>query len=260
VPVLEGWPAYDSKGEWVDRLVDVETGEKVTIDPDNPGDHLAVRLDADFTTVLTATGEPVDPYEIYEDDEEDRPEDAIIRSQVHEALVVQTRWYCDDLAARGWKTPWSTASQGEPTEEEREQKRAERRDVIAANKAWLAAEQVRRDWLKTFCARKAAPKNSAAFVAATITTSPHLLSADRLRGERETYLTVPDTEAMTTAKATMTSLAMCLIAHEVNTHKGSWRHIDRRTVAYLRFIEDQGYALSPVERRACGDHVDTDEL
>lgn len=67
VPVLEGWPAYDSKGEWVDRLVDVETGEKVTIDPDNPGDHLAVRLDADFTTVLTATGEPVDPYEIYED-------------------------------------------------------------------------------------------------------------------------------------------------------------------------------------------------
>ncbi|MBZ4280927.1 hypothetical protein LAM20_23530, partial [Mycobacterium tuberculosis] len=86
------------------------------------------------------------------------------------------------------------------------------------------------------------PKNSAAFVAATITTSPHLLSADRLRGERETYLTVPDTEAMTTAKATMTSLAMCLIAHEVNTHKGSWRHIDRRTVAYLRFIEDQGYA------------------
>ena len=58
----------------------------------------------------------------------------------------------------------------------------------------------------------------------------------------------------------LNGLAMCLIAHEVNTHKGSWRHIDRRTVAYLRFIEDQGYALSPVERRACGDHVDTDEL
>ena len=174
--------------------------------------------------------------------------------------MVQVRWYCDDLAARGWKTPWGPAPQGEPTEDDREQARAQRRDVIAANKAWLAAEQVRRDWLKTFCARKTAPKNSAAFVAATITTSPHLLSADRLRGERETYLTVPAPEAMTTAKATMTSLAMCLIAHEVNTHKGSWRHIDRRTVAYLRFIEDQGYALSPVERRACGDHVDTDEL
>ena len=58
----------------------------------------------------------------------------------------------------------------------------------------------------------------------------------------------------------MTSLALCLIAHEANTHKGSWRHIDPRTAAYLRFIEAQGYGLSPVERRACGETVPTDEL
>lgn len=263
VTVLDGWPAYDFKGEWVDRLVDNATGQDIVIDPDDPddpGEHVAVRLDADFTTVLTATGEPVDPYELFEDDDHERPKDAVTRSQVHEELIVQTRWYCDNLAARGWRNRWSPTPPAEPTEADREQMRAERRDVIAANKAWLAAEQVRRDWLKTFCARKTTPKNSAAFVTATITTSPHLLSADRLRGERENYLKIPSTEGMSTPKATMTSLAMCLIAHEINTHKGSWRHIDPRTVAYLRFIEDQGYALSPVERRACGEHVDTEQL
>lgn len=104
--------------------------------------------------MLTATGEPIDPYEIFEDDDEDRPADSITRSQVHDDLVVQTRRYCDNLAARGWKGRWSATPPAEPTETEREQMRAERRDVIAANKAWLAAEQVRSDWLKTFCARK----------------------------------------------------------------------------------------------------------
>lgn len=260
VPVLEGWPAYDAKGEWVDRLVDTTTGEPATIDAANPGDHVAVRLDADYTTVLTTTGEPVDPYDLFEDDDEDRPADSITRSQVHEDLVVQVRWYCDDLAARGWKGRWSAAPSAEPTEAEREHMRAERRDVIAANKAWLAAEQVRRDWLKQFCTRKAAPKNSATFITGTIAAHPHLLSADRLRVEREQYLTINHTADMSTAKATMTSLALCLVAHEVNTHKGSWRHIDPRTVSYLKFIEAQGYALSPVERRACGETVATDEL
>ncbi|PTM85332.1 ParB/RepB/Spo0J family partition protein [Dietzia psychralcaliphila] len=83
VTVLDGWPAYDAKGEWVDRLVDNATGQDNVIDPGDPGDpgeHVAVRLDADFTTVLTATGEPVDPYELFEDDDHERPEDAVTRS------------------------------------------------------------------------------------------------------------------------------------------------------------------------------------
>lgn len=260
VTVIDGWPAYSGNAGWVDRLVDTTTGDPATVDPDNPGEHVAVRLDAEYITVLTATGEAVDPYEVVDDDDEDRHADDITRSQVHDELNVNARWFCDDLAARGIKNRWSPTPPPEPTEDEREQMRAERHDVIAANKAWVAAEQVRRDWLKGFCTRKAAPKNSATFIARTIATSPHLLSADRLRAEREQYLTIKDTEAMSTAKATMTSLALCLIAHEADTHKGSWRHIDPRTAGYLAFIQAQGYALSPVERRACGETVATDEL
>ena len=260
VRIMEGWPDYNAPGEWVSSLVDIDTGEHAEVDHNAPGDHIAVQLRADYTTVLTATGEPVDPYELYEDDDQDIPEGGITHSQVHEELVVTHRLYCDNPAARGWKRLGATAPAPAATEQDKEAARAERRDVIAANKAWLAAEQVRRDWLKTFCARKTAPKNSAPFIAATIANSPHLLASERLRSEREHYLTVKDAAEMSTAKATMTSLALCLIAHEANTHKGSWRHIDPRTTAYLRFIEAQGYALSPVERRACGETVPTDEL
>ncbi|MEW1939396.1 hypothetical protein ACIQCV_15775 [Dietzia maris] len=51
-----------------------------------------------------------------------------------------------------------------------------------------------------------------------------------------------------------------IFAHEANSHRGSSRRPAPRTAAYLRFIEAQSYALSFVERRACGETVATDEL
>jgi hypothetical protein len=38
------------------------------------------------------------------------------------------------------------------------------REVIANNKAWRAAETVRREWLKSFVARKNAPKGALRFI------------------------------------------------------------------------------------------------
>lgn len=46
--------------------------------------------------------------------------------------------------------------------------RAQRRDVIESNKAWRAAEPVRREWLRGLLARKTPPKGSAALVAAAL--------------------------------------------------------------------------------------------
>ena len=40
-----------------------------------------------------------------------------------------------------------------------EEQKTERRVVIARNKAWKFAQVVRRDWLRTFAARKTAPKD-----------------------------------------------------------------------------------------------------
>jgi len=53
-------------------------------------------------------------------------------------------------------------------EDDAEAARAQRRDVIESNKAWRAAEPVRREWLRGLLARKTPPKGSAALVAAVM--------------------------------------------------------------------------------------------
>lgn len=45
------------------------------------------------------------------------------------------------------------------------------------------------------------------------------------------------------------------IVYEAATNREHWRRLDDGTRRYLRFIESQGYELSDVERRACGEDV-----
>lgn len=261
VQVLDEW-ADARGGEWVSSLVDATTNEAVEVDLDNPGPHLAVYLSDQIVTVHTATGDEVARWTVRAADDPNRPEGALTHADVHEEIRVRVRWFCLDPAARNWKARWggsAAESSAEMTDEEREAKRAERRDVIAANKAWLAAEQVRRDWLRDFCARKSAPKDGAVFIAQTLAADPQLLADHRAVGAQRDYLNLDGIDTVSPARAGLLALAMCLIAHEAATDKNSWRR-GRRTAAYLRYIESQGYALSPVERRACGEAVSTDEL
>lgn len=51
----------------------------------------------------------------------------------------------------------------------------------------------------------------------------------------------------------MIALAQVLAAYEDRTDRSDWRTVRPHVARYLRFIEAQGYALSPVERRACGE-------
>ena len=243
-------------------LIDADTGESVEVDLDNPGSDLAVYLSDYIATVHTDTGDEVYRYSLYDPEDQDRPEGSLTTDDVHEEIGVSVKWFCLDPGARGWKPRYggNATATAEMTDEEREAKRAERRDVIAANKAWLAAEHVRRDWLRAFCNRKTAPKDGPVFIAQTLATSPQLLSDHRARGAQRDFLSVDTSETLSTAKSAMVALALCLIAHEAATDKNSWRDGGRRTAAYLRYIESQGYALAPVERRACGETVDTDEL
>jgi ParB family transcriptional regulator, chromosome partitioning protein len=50
---------------------------------------------------------------------------------------------------------------------------AERRRVIAGNKAWDAAVKVRRAWLRELFQRKTAPAGAAAFIAHAVVTGEH---------------------------------------------------------------------------------------
>jgi len=63
-------------------------------------------------------------------------------------------------------------------DEEAEARREERRTLIAHNKAWDAAEPVRREWIATLLTRKTLPKGAALFEAVTLTTYTYEVGND----------------------------------------------------------------------------------
>jgi ParB family chromosome partitioning protein len=165
----------------------------------------------------------------------------------------------------------------EMDEEEQRVFRERRRDTINSNKAWDSAVPVRHAWLKDkFLTRKAAPKSAAGFVAAALASSTHgshvtteLENRSRLLcrllgiedpgyGKEWTSELQKLVAAATPDRAQVLTLGMMLCAFEAGTSRESWRTINEGTVRYLRFIESEGYVLSDVERRACGEDLGTD--
>jgi ParB family transcriptional regulator, chromosome partitioning protein len=73
---------------------------------------------------------------------------------------------CSDPIAYGHVEPRSTAvrSSRNGTQVSDEEAKAERQRVLCNNKAWRAAETVRREWLKAFVSRKSAPKGAQRFI------------------------------------------------------------------------------------------------
>lgn len=261
IEVRKERPSWNEYGSWVQFLRD-EDGKRVVLDPEAPGEHVQAFVSGQVRTVHVPTGNLVNRWEIIHDSDPDTaiPERKVRASECEDRVVVDVEWYCSSPSARGWVDPNDgRVSTKDLSDEDREARREERRDTITANKAWLAAEEVRKSWLRTFCARKSAPKDSAAFVTATLLKRTHLMS-HRVSYDAINYVDIETPEDFPATKATMTTLALVLVAHEINTCKEHWRTRDHGTIAYLRFLEGQGYPLSPVERRACGEEVSTDDL
>jgi ParB family chromosome partitioning protein len=176
-------------------------------------------------------------------------------------------WICTDPAAYGHRLRGphgERRKRAEMSEEEAEAARAERRDVIASNKAWTASITVRRNFLRNLFTRKTPPKGASVFVAAALAHDAQLVSAiggNDLAGEllgcaatsygRNTAL-AQLVEQASEARAQVLTLAQVLAGYEDRTHTGSWRHVDPSTRRYLTFLADCGYTLSNVKRRACG--------
>ncbi|MCM6761137.1 ParB/RepB/Spo0J family partition protein [Rathayibacter sp. ZW T2_19] len=154
----------------------------------------------------------------------------------------------------------------EQIEEERVEKSAERKILIANNKAWNAAETVRREWIATFLSRKTLPKDAERVIALGLTAhrfsvsgamsggsdlAHTLLSIERPSGYRTDALAAL-VEA-NPAKARLVALAVVLGGAESNTSKETWRRGDERAAAYLRQLAAWGYTLSPVEQVVTGD-------
>lgn len=70
------------------------------------------------------------------------------------------------MKALGWRDRSSGAGASGPMTEE---EKAERKTLIANNKAWASAEIVRREWLAEFLSRKTMPKDAQQWVAVALT-------------------------------------------------------------------------------------------
>ena len=177
-------------------------------------------------------------------------------------------WLCTDAPAHGHAERYTAVGvttigklPGPMTEEQK----AERHMVIANNKAWDSATTVRRDWLRTFLARKAAPAEGARWVAQMLAQgshemrramqSDHQLASDLLglqqpdRGcaRTETHVIAANAVGASTARATTLTVAMLIGALEDGTDRHTWRCPTRDQIAYFRQLQAWNYPLSDVE-------------
>jgi ParB family chromosome partitioning protein len=221
---------------------------------------------------------------IYQEDAPDIEEDEGHGPQAHkgeeqDAAAPQRGWVAVYVCINPAKYGHTDAQASRPqpkraadmTDTERRAARSERHDVIQSNKAWDSAQTVRREWLKTFLTRKNAPKGTAAFMAQGLTRAEDAITKALDHGNhlaRELFgLTGAAfgrrgglAEQLTSAsetRAQVIALGVLLAAYEENTGRHSWRHIDEATQRYLLFLHANGYELSTVERRACGQQLHT---
>lgn len=170
----------------------------------------------------------------------------------------------------------------------REAERRERRKVIALNKLGEAASVVRRQFLVTLVGRKTPPKGAGRFVADALARDSHLLTEhngqymtasilglDPKGGEegaaiRALVTGLPDNGD---ARAQVLILATVLGCLESRTLKDAWRQpspvVDLSEARWgwsfrmtsgdlLRYLADNGYALSPIEQVITGERTADD--
>jgi len=151
----------------------------------------------------------------------------------------------------------------------REAESAERRRVIANNKAWKAAETVRREWLAGFLSRRNVPSGAEALIAKAVIGRMHSLShamqhghsllpgllgvkpvegnVPSYYGNRETCARIIE-QATTPKAATVRALAAVLAAWEERSGTHTWRNPGTWDAAIMGALVGWGYPASDVEQ------------
>lgn len=161
-----------------------------------------------------------------------------------------------DWAEHGYTLRRSDAQRaGGPMSEEQ---KAERKTLIANNKAMDAAQTVRRDHVKTLLSRKTAPKGWQRFLAlahtrhhSVLRDRPADLAADFAGAAKENdYLGTALAEhvAEHPARPEVALLALALAGLEDHVDRQAWRRPDAAHRFYLSQLAEWGYTLSEVEK------------
>lgn len=171
-------------------------------------------------------------------------------------------------AEHGYTLRNSTGT-GRPSGPMSEDQKAERKTLIANNKSMDAAQTVRRDFVRTLLARKAAPKGWQRFLAVAHTAHHHVLRdrpadlAAEFAGaaKEDDHLGTALTEhvAAHPARPEVALLALALAGLEAHVDRQAWRHPGGAHRFYLRQLADWGYTLSTVERLITDDHHTADD-
>lgn len=178
------------------------------------------------------------------------------------AAVIESNWegvhadyYCTDVPQHGHVGLYGASRAAAKTKsaelppKEREKASAERKIVIAGNKAWAAAEPVRLKYVEQLVKRKTAPKGTLRYAVEAVLSG----STDRASWSR------PKPPKMTDGQLPLGLLGHVSDYEESLLSNLSWRKQGGRAdhhVAYLRFLESTGYALSLVEQVLVGDADD----
>jgi ParB family chromosome partitioning protein len=239
----------------VNDEVDFEAGDDA-LDDDEDGDY---EIDQDVVTPR-----PVEDVALPGDELAEKPRQSEWVKYAGGAYVCTQP---DLHTIRGGASAATMGGVGQPLDEAaaKEQARAERADVIASNKAWTAAEELRREWLKTAVKMKAVPKGTsqllmAALVADGFALRDHfgdtygltLLGVKKVTYARDELLKRVTAAGKKTEPAGLVEvLTLVLAAYEQATDRNDWRGKPDHTARYLRFLSERmGYQLSDVEKRA----------
>lgn len=133
------------------------------------------------------------------------------------------------------------ATSGPMTDEQK----AARRELIANNKAWDAAEPIRREWIAQFAAGSTAPKGVELFLAGAIARGDGG-AVDGYEARQQASAKLADN---TTPRHALRIAAACLLAEwNAATSRATWRNPSAQDAACVAALIEWGYDASAVER------------
>jgi ParB family chromosome partitioning protein len=185
----------------------------------------------------------------------------------------QVTYYCTDPTGNGHHdrrartTPAATAAS--VNGKMAEHAKAQRREVIDNNKAWRAAEPVRREWIRNLLARKTPPKGTLRYAVSEILAGPDrvgdgkdALLADLLGKTEPTRTWGRQIGAAAVANAAEARLPLLLLAQvaadrEQTMNEQTWRQTSHTAARWFSYLVATGYTLADIEQRVVADAENT---
>lgn len=175
-------------------------------------------------------------------------------------------WHCADPAQYGHKVRPEAKKPKKPLSEK---EAAERRKVVACNKAWKAAREVRKNFVATLCQGKTLPEEARKLTLSTLLEMPYAYhdfvnkggTADVARflgvkvPEGTIFQAVDLAGRVSKAKEWHALFAHVAAAYEHSLRENkAWARLNRTQARWLLLLASLGYTLSEVEEMALAPH------